>query len=157
MHKNHRLILSCIVFIIICLLIGALAGIATSQNINPWYTALEKPFFNPPNWLFAPVWTVLYIMIGIAGGYFWHYRKIAISPIISYFCQLVLNFSWSFIFFAAHLLGWALVDMTLLWVSIGMTILFGWRVSKFASYLLIPYWVWVSYAMLLNASIWYLN
>ncbi|AGA77767.1 tryptophan-rich sensory protein [Echinicola vietnamensis DSM 17526] len=141
------------------MVIGSLAGIANAGNITTWYATLEKPPFNPPNSLFGPVWTVLYALMGVGIYLVWKspdspQRKKAIQVFI---VQLVLNFCWSFIFFYFHLIGWAAIEIVLLLGMIIWMILIFRRVDKLAAYLQLPYLLWVSFATLLNVSIWWLN
>ena len=154
--KNFILLLLCI---FIVLGIGFLSGIATMESVNGWYTTLRKPSFNPPNYLFGPVWTILYFLMGIS------IYLIIISPAsreknkaILFFCiQLILNFCWSFIFFYFKLLGIALVEIIILWIFILLTIIQFKKVKPVSSYLQWPYLIWVTFASILNASIFYLN
>jgi len=151
-----KLILS----ILICLAAGGIAGYVTAGQVNgEWYTALVKPSFQPPNWLFGPVWTTLYILMGIA---LWLVWKTPSTPdrntaITIFFIQLVLNFLWSLIFFNGHAIGFALIDIVTLWIMIVLTIFAFSRISKTASWLLVPYISWVSFATILNWTIWNLN
>ena len=150
--------LKLIVSVVFVLIIGFLGSIFTSPNINSWYVTLEKPAFNPPNYLFAPVWTVLYIFIGIALYLIWtsksKYKTIALWL---FFIQLVLNFLWSYIFFSQKLINLAMFEIALLWVVIIACIYYFWKISKLASYLFIPYLLWVSFASILNYYILVLN
>jgi len=147
-----------VISILVSLSAGAIGGIFTTSAIPTWYTTLNKPGFNPPNWLFGPAWTILYILMGIALYLVWiqdkKNKKIAY---IFFFTQLVMNALWSFIFFGAHDLGWAFVEIVVLWLAIlGTTIAF-YRILKPAAYLLIPYILWVTFASILNFAIWRLN
>jgi tryptophan-rich sensory protein len=155
---NTKNLVSLIVFLAICLGIAALSGLATVANIPTWYEALTKPSFTPPNWIFGPVWTVLYILIAISGWMVW--RKIGFSPerpLIIYGLQLALNFAWSFVFFGAHLIGLAVVNIVLLWLAFVWNITLFWRVDRIAAILLLPYLAWVSFASALNIAVWQLN
>lgn len=141
------------------LIIGAIAGIYTSKNIATWYVFLNKPTFNPPNYLFGPVWTTLYILMGVS--FFIVLNKadeIDKKKLISIFAfQLLLNFMWSFIFFEFHLLGWALVEIIIMWLSILTMILIFYKTNKLAAIINIPYLLWVSFATFLNYNIYVLN
>lgn len=142
------------------LALGSFAGIFTSSAVKGWYSLVEKPSFNPPNWIFAPVWTVLYIMMGVAFYLVWikvELYKIRTKAIIFYFIQLVLNFCWSIIFFYAARPGWAFAEIILLWIMIAATIYKFSNISKPAAWLLVPYILWVSFAAVLNFAIWRLN
>ncbi|QEC69956.1 tryptophan-rich sensory protein [Panacibacter ginsenosidivorans] len=148
-----------IVSLILTLLVGFGAGFATATSINSWYSTLDKPFFNPPNWLFAPVWTILYILMGVAFYFVWKLpettqRNIALFVFV---LQLAVNGIWSLIFFNQHQIGWALVDISILWVMIIITMYLFTQLSKIAAWLLYPYLLWVSFATVLNFSIWQLN
>jgi tryptophan-rich sensory protein len=141
------------------LAVGAIAGIATSNNVGTWYPQLNKPSFNPPNWLFAPVWTALYIMMGISLYLVWKQparmgRHIAVA---FFFIQLAFNFLWSFLFFEWHLVGWALIEIGVLWLSLLGCIFAFSRINRTAAWLLVPYLLWVSFATVLNAAIYALN
>lgn len=143
----------------VTVVLGAVGGLVTAPEIPTWYAGLTKPSFNPPNWLFGPVWTTLYILMGISYYLVWKQppspeRNRALSVFI---IQFVLNFCWSFIFFGMHATGWALAEMILLWITILITIFSFARFSKTAAWLLVPYISWVSFAMLLNGAIWKLN
>ncbi len=145
---------------VITLGIGITASFFTRPEIPGWYVTLNKPSFNPPNWLFAPVWTALYIIIGIAAYMVWQRRDGSEHFKTTrnlYIAQLVLNFSWSLVFFALHQVAGALVVIGLLLASIiGCIITFG-RYSTLASWLMVPYLLWVGFATLLNFNIYLLN
>lgn len=142
------------------LAVGSIAGLFTASSVKGWFITLNKPAFNPPGWLFAPVWTILYILMGIAFYMIWN-KGVAASlkrkAMLFYFAQLVLNFCWSFIFFYAKQPGWAVVDIVLLWILIVGTIYWFSKISKPAAWLLVPYILWVSFATVLNFAIWKLN
>lgn len=141
------------------LVAGGVAGIVTSQNVRDWYPLLNKPSFTPPNILFGPVWTVLYIIMGISLYLILREPPIAArkKAVIIFGVQLFFNFWWSIIFFQFHLIGWALIDIVLLWICILWMIRQFYRVSDWAANLQWPYLAWVSFATALNASVWYLN
>lgn len=148
-----------IISIAIPLAVGGISSYFTATNVESWFTTITKPTFNPPNWLFAPVWTTLYIMMGIALFLVWN-KKSTLSKnkaFLFFAVQMILNFLWSMIFFYQHEIGWALVDIILLWIMIIFTIFAFAPFSKTASWLLVPYICWVSFATLLNYSIWHLN
>jgi translocator protein len=147
-----------IISILIPLAIGAVAGYATTQNIPNWYVYLNKPFFTPPNYLFGPVWTCLYIMMGIACYLIWRSKHIfQKKALVLYSIQLMFNFSWSFVFFQFHALGFAFIIIVLMWLSILLTILQFYKIQQWAAWLLLPYLLWVSYASVLNFAVWQLN
>jgi len=144
----------------VCFLAGALGSAATYPSIPTWYAGLNKPFFNPPNWIFGPVWTLLYIMMGISLFLVWNKKgesKDAEELLPVFFLQLVLNSLWSIIFFGEHLLLWAVIEIIVLWAVILIFIMKSYRVSKLASWLMVPYLCWVSFASVLTVSVWMLN
>ncbi|WP_299260504.1 TspO/MBR family protein [uncultured Aquimarina sp.] len=148
------------VALLLCLLIGFLGNIATQTSISTWYVTLEKPSFTPPNWLFAPVWTVLYIMMGIAAGIVWSkgfYHKWVKTALYHFGFQLLLNAAWSIFFFGMRNPLIALVDILALFILLLFTIKWFKVVNSTAAYLLIPYLIWVAFATALNFSIWQLN
>ena len=149
-----------IIAVLIPLAVGSLAGYFTASSVNGWYTTLVKPSFNPPNWLFAPVWTSLYIMMGIALFLVWNRgaaEDVKRTAVTLFIVQLVLNFLWSFVFFYAQQPGWALVNIILMWIFIFLTILWFGKISSLSAWLLVPYICWVSFATVLNYAIWKLN
>ena len=146
-------------FIVLCFAVAAAGGAVTSTSVGTWYAGLAKPSFNPPDWLFGPVWTTLYVMIAIAGWRVWCRRgqagaKLALG---AWGVQLALNLAWSFLFFGGRLIGAALVEIGVLLAAIVITAVLFWRIDRIAGALLIPYVAWVSFATLLNASLWWLN
>ncbi len=151
------MILPIFINLILCFLIAALSGWVTRKNVKTWYPTLIKPSFNPPAWVFGPVWSVLYVMIAIVGGILWTQKSQHPAAFIFYVIQLVLNFSWSFVFFGARQIGWALVNIVLLWLSVLVTMVLAFQVSLLAGYLIIPYLLWLSIATTINASVWKLN
>lgn len=149
--------LPCLIWVVICLLIASASGWITQIHIDPWFNNLQKPSFNPPSWLFGPVWTILYIMIGISGGIAWKQRHTLKAVWYLFIFQLIFNFAWSFIFFGAQQIGWALVDMTILLISVIALIITAWPQQRLISYLLIPYGLWLAFAFVLNSCLRYLN
>ncbi len=145
--------------LIITLAVGGIAGYATATSIGSWYVTLNKPWFNPPNALFGPVWTVLYIMMGIALYRVWRSPSTSVrNAALRWFAlQLALNFAWSFLFFYFHHIGVALLDISVLLITIILTIVGFAKVDKSAAWLLFPYVCWVSFATILNAAIFSLN
>lgn len=139
--------------LVLCLAVGAGAGALTAQSVTTWFPTLTKPWFNPPPWIFAPVWTTLYVMMAVAAWLVW-LRK---GSLVLFYVQLALNFAWSLLFFGLHSPVLALVDIVALWVLILATLLAFWKVDRRAGWLLVPYLAWVSFASVLNASIWWLN
>lgn len=121
-----------------------------------WYTGLEKPSFNPPSWVFGPVWTLLYILMGTAAWLIW--KKGGPAPLIYlFFFQLVLNALWSYLFFGANRPDLAFYEIILLWTAILVMMALFWRRSATAGALILPYLLWVSFASVLNHSLWKLN
>lgn len=147
--------------VVTCLCVGYFSGIITRESIEIWYPTLVKPAFNPPNWLFAPVWSVLYVMMGIAAGLVWNRietDRINARKGLQFFAiQLALNFLWSYLFFGLHNPLLALVELVLLWLMIFETYVVFKKVDKIAGILLLPYLAWVSFAGILNAAIFWLN
>ena len=145
--------------ILVPLVIGGISGSATANSINTWYITLNKPFFNPPNYLFGPVWTLLYALMGISLFLILQTPKSDLrkKSVLIFCIQIFLNFWWSIIFFKYQLLGLALIEIGMIWMSILLMILTFRKLNKTAAYLQIPYLLWVSFATLLTASIWYLN
>ena len=123
---------------------------------GPWYAALNKPTWNPPPWLFGPAWTLLYTLMAVAAWMVWKRVGFA-KPLKLYFVQLALNAAWTPIFFGAHEMGGALVEILALWIAILMTLRAFWAVSRPAGMLLVPYLAWVSFASVLNFTLWRLN
>lgn len=154
-------ILRIAVVLMTCLVVGYLSGMVTRDSITTWYPTLEKPSFNPPNWIFAPVWTILYIMMGVAGGMVWNRMEQdteRVKKAFTFFIiQLALNAIWSLLFFYLHNPFLALIEIVLLWLLIFETYTQFKKIDKVAGMLLIPYLAWVSFAMVLNGSIWWLN
>jgi benzodiazapine receptor len=149
-----------IIVILVCVSIGYLSGTVTRDSITTWYPKLVKPVFNPPNWIFAPVWTLLYVMMGIAAGLVWTSDsevKIVKKALGFFAIQLGLNALWSYLFFGLHNPLLALIEIVLLLLLIFETYKQFKKIDKVAAMLLLPYLAWVSFATILNASIWWLN
>jgi len=157
--KQKKLWISLILFVLLTFLIQVIGGFWTRESITTWYPTLVKPSWNPPSFVFGPVWTVLYIMIAISGwliyqAYDSHKRNVTL---ILYGIQLSLNFIWSFLFFSLRSPVLAMIDIILLCFALGLTIIKAWSVRPLAALLLIPYLMWVMYATTLNIAIWWLN
>jgi len=148
-----------VTFVVLCLGAGGLGAIATTPEIPTWYQDLVKPSWNPPAYLFGPVWTALFVMMAIAGWLVWKPRGFtqAAVPLTLFGSQLVLNVAWSWIFFGAHQPGWAFLEIIVLWLAILATTAEFFRSDKTAGWLMIPYLAWVSFASVLNFTIWRLN
>ncbi len=122
-----------------------------------WYAGLQKPFFNPPNWIFGPVWTTLYVLMSVAAWMVWQRTGWRHRAIHLWFVQIALNALWTPLFFGLHWLGVAMIEMAVLWVFILLTLLAFRKVSKPAAWMMVPYLAWVSFAWVLNAALWRLN
>ena len=149
-----------IISIAVPLAVGFSSSLFTRPEIDSWYKTIQKPDWQPPNWLFGPVWTTLYILMGIALYLVWksNVQESKKRPaIILWTIQLVLNFFWSFIFFRLHQLGLALAEIIVLWIFILLTIFSFARINKLAAWLLVPYISWVSFASILTYTIYQLN
>ena len=147
------------VCILVPLAIGGIAGIATASEIPGWYQALNKPSFNPPDSAFGPVWTVLYILMGVSAFLIWNLpasrnRNYALGLFL---IQLILNFIWSFLFFYFKNLGLAFIEIALLWITILIMIYRFYLQNKIAALLNVPYLLWVTFASVLNLSYFLLN
>lgn len=147
------------VFVALCLLVSGIGGAITATSVGTWYQTLMKPPFNPPDWVFAPVWITLYLLMAVAGWRVW--RRAGLGPgrraLVVFAMQLGLNLAWSFLFFGLRRIDLALVEIVFLLVAIiANTVLF-WRIDRLAGILFVPYLLWVAYAIALNASLWLLN
>ncbi len=153
--KNWPLLISAI---LLCEGAGVLGSFFTISAITTWYATLNKPSFSPPNFLFGPVWTALYALMGISLYLVWKSKdKSKLRAVHLFFIQLGLNAVWPIIFFGLKSPGLAFIEITALWVAIFLTVLAFQKISKVAAYLLYPYLTWVSFATILNLSIWILN
>jgi tryptophan-rich sensory protein len=144
---------------VLCLAISAIGGWITAQSVGSWYQTLQKPVFNPPDWVFAPVWTLLYLMIALAGWRVW--RRVGLSGaragMVAYSAQLALNLAWSFLFFGGRMIGVALAEIMLLLAVICVNAALFRRIDRVAGWLLVPYAAWVAFACVLNLALWRLN
>ncbi|MBN1544010.1 tryptophan-rich sensory protein [Candidatus Woesearchaeota archaeon] len=143
--------------ILICQLAGIIGSFFTASSVGAWYAALNKPAFNPPGWVFGPVWITLYTMMGISLYLVWRSGSRSWFVFGVFGLQLVLNALWSILFFGFHAPGIAFAEITILWLSIMATTVLFFSISRAASYLLVPYLLWVSFAALLNFMLWRLN
>jgi tryptophan-rich sensory protein len=148
-----------VAFVAGCLAIGAVGGLATARSVGTWYQALAKPAFTPPDWLFGPVWTLLYVMIAVAGWRVWRVReapgrRVALTV---YAVQLALNLAWSFVFFGARMIGGGLAEILLLLAAVAINVELFRRIDRVAAWLLVPYALWVAFASVLNFALWRLN
>ena len=144
-------------FVGLCLAVGALGGWATARSVVDWYPTLNKPTWNPPAWIFGPVWTVLYVMMAVAAWLVWKQGKGAGPALGWFFVQLALNCLWSFLFFGTQSPGLALLEILVLWAALAITIYAFFQRSQPAGLIMLPYIGWVSFAAFLNFSIWRLN
>lgn len=153
-------IIKLIVCFLACFVAGFIGSLANARSIPTWYATLNKPSFSPPNSVFAPVWTALYIMMAIAAFLVW--RRGIQTPwvtqaLIAFGVQLVLNTLWSILFFGLRQPGWAFGEIVLLWIAILATIVIFSRIAPAAAWLMVPYILWVSFAAVLNFSLWRIN
>ena len=157
MNKFTRIL----VLIVTCLAIGYFSGLITRSAITTWYPNLIKPSFNPPNWIFAPVWSMLYIMMGLAAGLIWDRmdsnKPLVQKALVLFALQLALNVLWSYLFFGLKNPMLAGLEIIVLLLLIYETYLQFSKIDSIAGYLFIPYLAWVSFATILNGSIWWLN
>jgi len=152
-------VIKLVISILLPLAVGSIAGMFTAQAIPEWYATLNQPSFNPPNWVFGPVWTTLYIVMGISFFLIWKLeagkeRNYAIGLFL---VQLLLNFGWSFCFFYFKMIGLALIDILILWMAIVLMLNRFYKLKPLAAYINIPYLLWVSFATVLNAAYYWLN
>jgi len=153
-------IVKLLVSVVVCLAAGFIGSIFTNANIPTWYAALKKPSFAPPNWVFAPVWTVLFVLMGIAAYLVWRQglsNPAVKTALIIFIVQLIFNMLWSLVFFTLKSPLFGFVVIIILWLLILFTIIYFFNISKVAGILLIPYIVWVSFASILNFMLWRLN
>ncbi len=155
MLKNK--IVTFILFLSITFSASLIGGLATINFKEPWYSLLNKPVFNPPDWIFAPVWTTLYLMMTVAVWIFWHTKNKNINTIYIYFIHLIFNTTWSVVFFVFHNMVLALIVLIVLIALIINLILRFKRVNMFSVYLMIPYLLWCCFALILNGSLIILN
>ncbi len=155
-----KLWLKILLCVVIVNVVGALGAVFTASEIGTWYAELEKPPGVPPDWVFAPVWTILYTLIGVSIALIWHRVEPGSEKsraVICFAIQMVLNVKWTPTFFALHWLGVALILIVALLIAIGCTIRQFRKVDHTAAILLVPYFLWVGYATYLNAGYWWLN
>jgi len=152
-------VVALVAFLLLSVSISALGGLATSTSVGTWYQMLAKPAFNPPDWVFAPVWTALFLIMAIAGWRVWRTPpSVARTRALrTYGVQLVLNLGWSVTFFWMRSIGLALIEISIFWLSLVATTVLIWRMDRIAGMLFLPYLAWVSYAVVLNAALWHMN
>lgn len=159
-RSNKFQFLPFLICLLIPLTIGTIGGLLTMESVKNWYTTINKPAFNPPNGIFAPVWTSLYVLMGISSYLVWQKRKIIIGYLWAvriYLLQLILNLTWSFLFFYQHQIGFALIEIIILLISIIINAFIFYRINRTAGLLFLPYILWVSFASYLTYSIFILN
>ena len=146
-------------FVLVCFGAAGIGSAVTASQIDGWYATLAKPGWNPPNWIFGPVWTTLYLAMAVAGWLVWRQGGVAGArgPLLLFAVQLILNTLWSCLFFGLTSPGLAFVEILLLWAAIAATTVSFWSRSKIAGALFLPYLAWVSFAAVLNFTIWRLN
>ena len=155
MLKNK--FLSFILFALVTYSASAIGGLATIGFKEPWYSLLTKPSYNPPGWLFAPVWTILYLMMTVAIWIFWHSKNKDLNTVYIYFVNIIFNTTWSVVFFVYHKIFLALIVLIIL-IFLIINLIFRFkRVNMVSYYLMIPYLLWCFYALILNASLIILN
>ncbi|MHB8500615.1 MAG: TspO/MBR family protein [Candidatus Acidiferrales bacterium] len=146
-----------ILCILVCLGAAGIGSLLTTPALSPWYASLRKPSWTPPNWLFGPVWTILFLAMAIAAWLVWRKVGLTAAPVQLFLLQLLLNVAWSALFFRLRSPGLAFAEIVTLWFAILATSIGFWRAVPAAGWLLFPYLIWVSYATALNFSIWRLN
>jgi len=147
-----------IVFLAICLGAGGLSSFFTASSVRDWYPQLRKPPGTPPSWVFGPVWTALYVLMAISAWLVWReYHWGAAPAVLIFFAQLALNVAWSGIFFGSRMPGVALAEIVVLWLAIAFNLFAFYVLLPWAAWLLLPYWLWVTYAIYLNFGFWRLN
>jgi len=147
-----------ILFLAICLGVGGLGALMTDKSVHDWYPGLRKPPGTPPSCIFGPVWTTLYVLMAVSGWLVWRdYHWGARPALLIFFAQLALNLAWSGFFFGARQIGFALLEIAILWLAILFNVVVFYPLDTISAYLLVPYLLWVTYACYLNYGIWLLN
>lgn len=157
---NMNAVVALVLAVVVPEAVGALSGVVTARSVRTWYVGIAKPGFTPPSWVFAPVWTSLYLLMGVASWLVWRQggqRPEVRVALLVYGVHLVLNGAWSLVFFGAKRPGWALAEILVLDVSVVLTALLFLRISRLAGGLMVPYVLWVAFATALNGGIWWLN
>ena len=150
-------IVALVVSLIVCFAAAGLGSLATTPNIATWYATLAKPSWNPPNWIFGPVWTFLYISMAVAAWLVWRQGGLWQWALALFAVQLALNAAWSWLFFGFHMPGAAFIEIVALLAAIAATTIAFWPKSMAAGILMLPYLAWVAFASVLNFTIWRLN
>ncbi len=146
-------------FLVASVAAAAIGGAATATSVGTWYRALNKPTWNPPDWIFGPVWTLLYVLMAIAAWRVWRGSDVASGrrTLVWFGGQLALNALWSILFFGLRQPGWAFAEVLVFWVLLCALLRRFWRADRFAGVLWFPYVAWVSFAAVLNGTVWWLN
>lgn len=157
--RLSRDLLGLVGFVVICLLVSSIGGAITATSVGTWYQTLQKPPFNPPDWVFAPVWATLYMLMAIAGWRVWRHAQFELrwQALMVFAVQLGLNLAWSFLFFGLLRIDLAMVAIIILLITIIANTFLFWRIDRLAGAFFVPYVLWVVYAAALNASLWLLN
>ena len=158
-RSTKSLVVGLVIAITVCFLAASIGGFATTSSVNGWFAEINKPTWNPPDWIFGPVWTVLYLMMGVSAWLVWKqsgFNKARLA-LVFFAVQLALNTTWSVLFFGLRQPGWAFAEIIALWISIALTTVLFYKHSKLAAGLLVPYLLWVTFAAGLNFAIWSLN
>jgi len=151
-------ILALVICLAVCFAAAGIGSLLTSPSVNGWYAGIAKPWWTPPNWIFGPVWSMLYMMMALAAWLVWRSGGDGMRLALTLFAvQLALNVAWSGLLFALRLPGAAFAEILLLWLAIGATTLIFGRISTAAALLFVPYFAWVGFAAILNLAIWRLN
>lgn len=159
MNPRIRSLGGLVFFLGLCLIVSALGGIVTATSVGTWYQGLARPPFNPPDWVFAPVWSALYLLMALAAWRVWKIAGVAGArfELGMFAIQLALNLGWSVVFFGLRQPGWAFGEMIVLFAAIVATLILFWRRDRLAGGLMTPYVAWVGFALYLNGAIWWLN
>jgi translocator protein len=158
-YSTRRQLLVLAMFLGLCAVVAGLGSVMSASAMDGWYGRLEQPGWDPPDWVFGPVWSVLYVLIAVSGWLVWRARGWFESraALIAWGVQLALNLLWTAVFFGLEQPGLATVEIAFLWMAIVANIVMFWFVSRLAAVLLVPYLIWVTYAAALTFSIWRLN
>jgi tryptophan-rich sensory protein len=160
MHlKPSHDLLGLLAFLAVCLTVSGAGGAITATSVGTWYQALNKPPFNPPDWVFAPVWITLYVLMAISAWRVWRRTRFTgrWRALILFAMQLGLNLLWSLLFFGLQQIGLAMAEIAILLLAIALNAAMFWRIDRLAGALFVPYLLWVGYATVLNGSLWILN
>ncbi|UCC68600.1 MAG: tryptophan-rich sensory protein [Armatimonadota bacterium] len=154
-----RSVIGLVVSVALCLGTGLIGSLFTARSVGDWYVSLSKPAWTPPSWVFGPVWSALYVVMGIAAWLVWRQAGSSARTValVVFALQLALNAAWSAIFFGLRMPGWAFGEIVVLWAAILCAVIAFWRVNPVAAWLLLPYLAWVSFASVLNFAIWRMN